>query len=334
MNRKIIIVIIVLIIPLLSGFFIWKKKERKTPYIADVNEKKINYLDFNSYALNFDGEYIYTDSYKKINTNTGEINYPQIFSIYRMMTRWENNEKFVKFSIMSISPDERYLVFSVPIKSSINPNTPDLLAKSKIIDLQTGTVRFVKDDFVILSWNPNKPDLLISSYGYFRISTEDNEINLTAINSRDKYNYSNSEKVGNGMFIWDKQTFAPLAKIDRIDNTIIIENSDLIKTGLFDTPFVLFEENYANGKNTPIGFDLSGEYFLYLKRENQNSTIEVNYSLWMVDLNLEKKFELFRISEYDDSRQEIVNVTWSIDNTYIVIERKNESFLIIELLIP
>ena len=322
-KEKIALLIIALIlIASYLSFLIPNLSSIDFPKLTDVILSPIKYGDYRSYTLNKDGKYIYTNSFERIDLETGQV----LESTSIDLTAFAMASKkygLVEYETFSLSPDEKYLVISSPKEDTITENAPFYFHKNIIFNLESENFIPIVNDLDILSWNPVNSNILFTTKGFYQM---ENETEHPAEQIVDHPNY-----VGNGKLLWDSNTNLPMAFINLLDGKYIITKSEFNNDDI-NFPIDLFEID--NGEEIVIvdAFDPTGEFVIFQKYEILNSKLDS--SIWILHWKSMEMIELFRMSEYDKSLPAILNIIWSADGTRILVERENTSFLIFEIEMP
>ncbi len=318
MNKK-KFVIVTIIVFLVFIIYFYYKKNNHFPTIEKIIPSNIQQSDYLSYSLTSDGNYIFTNTFEKIDVISGEPVYlPQFLSSFRMAFKLLPLQEFSTFSL---SPDDKYLIVSNQTLNDIEVDESNEFLKNKIFDFENNEIYNFKDDINIFSWNPFDTNIFLSDRG---IQNIDGTLKIDM-----EQKIENPILFGNSTVLWDKKTNLPIGLISLNDSNYVISSLSNININLFSTPIEIFLQNENNERNLPIGFDNTGNYLLYIKYVDIGS--DIDSTVWLLDWRTSKEIELFRMSDYDSKMPIITNAIWSADGTKILIERYNTNFIVLSL---
>jgi hypothetical protein len=296
------------------------------PKVTNIIPSPIQYGAFESYSISPDGKYLYTDTYDKIDIETGQLVdiIPGIVVIKNILNQFELK---TSFSTFSLSPDEKYLIMADLKESTVIDEDLKFLEMGKIVNFQTREFKYIPDDLIVYSWNPNDSNVFLSNYGFVKIN-EDIE-NITyhfGLDGWDEFDYRGSKLMGNAGAVWDITNNIPIILVQENNNIFQLVNVGNIEYKDFTFPINLFKKFMDQETNVIFGFDPSGQYLIYEKIESNLDT-----SIWVIDWQTLKQKEIFRMSDYDSEMPVITDAVLSSDGTRILIERKDSNFIILEL---
>lgn len=326
-KEKIILLIIAII--LIAGFLsilIPHLPLLRAPKVTNIIPSPIQYGDYQSYTISPDGKYLYTDTYDKIDIETGQLVdiIPGIVVIKNILNQFDLK---TSFSTFSLSPDEKYLILADLKESTVIDEDLKFLEMGKITNFETRKFEFIPDDLIVYSWNPNDSNVFLSNYGVVKIN-EDIE-NITyhfSLDGWDEFDYREAKLMGNAGAVWDITNNIPIILVQENNNIFQLVNVGNIEYEDITFPINLFKEFTDQETNIISGFDPSGQYLIYEKIESNLDT-----SIWVFDWQTLKQKEIFRMSDYDSEMPAITNLIISSDGTRIIVERKDSNFLILEL---
>ncbi len=293
-----------------------------TPKVTNIIPSPIQFGDYASYTINKDGKFIYTNSFEKIDLETGQALENTSIDLTSFATATKKYG-LVEYKTFSLSPDEKYLIISSPTEDTISENAPFYFQKNIIFNLESNKHIPIVNDLDIISWNPDDSNILFTKNGLFLIEN-DSELFVEQIVEHPNY-------IGNGMVLWDSKTKLPMAFINLLDGKYIIAKTEFNNDDI-NFPIDLFEIDNDEEIIFVDGFDPTGEFIIFQKYETLNSKIDS--SIWILNWKSMEMTEIFRMSEYDESLPAILNIIWSADSSRILVERENSNFLILEIEYP